>query len=472
VFNPYFVLAGVIFIVSEKILQLSLNPPRAVWAGQVLPLTLHWFYVYVYAALKQEEGFPEVLPEEIGRLPTWRDNGLKSIRTGLFRHVQDQKKKGVCLWAFPENAVTKVFWLDPDQVSQVIFDIPLEQVRIWLELSQGQALQKPCNPQAAQWLMLCQRLFELGKFLECERYLERTLEESPLKDQYVEAWALKAWIEARRGNNLHSKDMTAQLVKEVEASVLEDRKALPYADTLSPQFRALAYIQHARACFYLRLREETLEACQEAEKYLEAHHHRELAGVAAARGFVSQWTERQHIATERFYREALNQATKAGWLWSAQIQMGNLAVVLFQRFEQTEDKQTLEARELLDEAIALTRTANEICNAADFGGSVETDTNLGYGYRLKGDYETALKWLENAERVTERDGSDYDLAQVLVERAEVYVSQGKRRKAIAELQRAIVLFTQIGNSQWLERSLSRLAELEVDGVAPVRYMFW
>ncbi len=138
-----------------------------------------------------------------------------------------------------------------------------------------------------------------------------------------------------------------------------------------------------------------------------------------------------------YYRLALHHAALAHWPWSVQIQLGNLADVLYERYlllnvPPGPHPLLTEANELLDQS-------QQICDHYGFRGSGDTELYRARYALLSGNIALAEELVAQAFRNVETAQTEYDYPLTWSVHAEVQQAKGHLAASLSSFQKALAL---------------------------------
>lgn len=302
-------------------------------------------------------------------------------------------------------------------------------------------------------LLEAEHRFELGQYPEVQTVLLACLELDPSAEQEVRIRALGLWAALRLSND------GAKMARETQDFARWFRALDTPSRGLDNLTRARALIQQARTPMVYQKRGAASKLFNKAAELLPEWAWRERSSVQAGLGYV----ELKHGALERaeqHFREALQLAAYARWSWSVQVQLGNLAEVLYES-ARGKPHLTPDANDpRLVESDLLLEQAQKLCSLYGYRGSGDTEL-----YRAR-----IAVWqnrLEDAETLialafASMDGPEpeYDYPLAIEVRAELLWKRGEQARAISNLKAALDLERKLGTEVDAPRLEARLCYWE------------
>ncbi len=428
-----------------------------VWLDDtLLPLSRRWALVVARLALARLEAkndparaFVSVL--EVIRVPGWENSSAMNAGKSLQRFEDDKLEPlNAPLFSAEHGEWTKQVRLNPDFVTDIKFDEPIQHVRLTLKIPPQSVARRSLT--ATHHLSLAQTAFEQGRYAEVEEIVLKAMADDATPDQVIEGLALRAWTRAVLGE----RELALALVQELQKTA---SNCLASGQPLNASSQALVWIQTAR--FHLRMEEwqPARRAYAKAAAALLPEDHRGWGAVESGLGFLAQMAGRLDEAEQR-YEAALERFTLARWSWGIQVAYTNLCAVCLLRYEQYEVDQPAKARERLERAIEWCLQTVQFSEDMNFGGSGSNEINLANAYRILGQFEKARAWLAEADRWVDMSDNKPEAAGSLTACAELEEAAGNRAGALELLRQAAEIFEEIGRHESLGFVKDRIAQLE------------
>lgn len=329
-------------------------------------------------------------------------------------------------------------------------------IAIALDLSTAEAQQRLYpdeNRHSIEGLSLLhtvQRFFEQGEYSRAAATLARIWRLPLHPAQCVEAKCWECWIDLRHSDD--GEEVRAR-TRELARWFQDFEKAGHHVPDI---VRARVHIQLARTAMAYQQEREARRAYGQARRLLPDTAWRELSSVHAGLGYIA--TRGGHLLEgEMNYRLALHYAALAHWPWSVQVQLGNLADVLYERYLQL--NVPAGPHTLLSEANQLLEESQQICDEYGFRGSADTELYRARNAILLGQLAKAESLIEQAFAYLAQADAGYDYALAWAVRADWQLARNEMAEAITSLEHAVRIETELGTGEDAEKVRLRLEKL-------------
>lgn len=301
-------------------------------------------------------------------------------------------------------------------------------------------------------LTQAERRFEQGHYSEAWQLLRKADSRQAHAEQEVAVRCLMNWIVLRTESDGRK---VRQHTKELRT----------WFDTFASQsggvsdlVRARLLIQLARTPMAYQQRREARRLYLQAAKLLPEQAWREKAAVEAGLGYVEARAGGSLNAAEQHYRQALGYATLAGWTWSVQVQHGNLADLLCQKYQALPDQPR--QHPLLEEAGQLLTSAQQLCHQFGFKGSCDTELYMARIAIWQHDLARAWDLIQLAFQDIDSSETHQESPFAWEIRGEWYLAAGETEKGLSNLRYAAQLEERLGTGVDAKRLRAHVQRLE------------
>jgi tetratricopeptide (TPR) repeat protein len=445
-------------------LEINVTQQTLTYRDIKIVVSTKWIEVFALLGITKLEQRPPVTSRQICALPSWRSDKSQGVSGQVTRKFQTFAVAEQWLVCLIKDGKANRFELNLKTVSEVRFDLSIEQLREKLLLNSPMAFTIPYNVDlgsvvSAEFLASALCWLEQGRFEQCLQSCAAVLGASPTPNQQMMALSLRAWAliltDVEKATAVIG-DMASHLENH---AAQKDKSQIQY--NLAPRFQALLPITQGRYHNRTQHFKQARAAFSEAKKLLQPEDHREWAAVEAGFGYIAQRTG-NYEAAKTHYAKALTYASSAYWSWSIQIQYSNLSCVCFELYEQYRHNEPKIAMSNLDEALTWCHRSLNLYPVQLAGGSLDNELNLAFGYREKGDLSAAEYWINVAFDLARAANADSDLALCYAERAELQLARGNKQEGIEDWQMSIRYLKQAGLAVWRQQAQKRLSGLLSD----------